>query len=64
MSDFFDCIYGIVIAIAGLFFVVTPYEKLKEKFPKAPSSGVVKVLGVVVLICGIAMIALAAVGIM
>ena len=64
MSDIFDCIYGIIIAIAGLLFVVTPYEKLKEKLPKAPSSGVVKGLGVLILICGIAMIALAAMGLM
>lgn len=64
MGNMIDCVYGILVAIVGLMIVVTPYDKFKEKVPKAPSPAVVKVLGVVVLLMGIGLIALAAMGLM
>lgn len=59
-----DSIYGICVAIIGLIMLLGPYDKIKEGIPKAPSKTVVKTLGAVIALCGIAMIALSAMGIL
>lgn len=58
-----DGIYGICITVLGLIIMITPYEKFKEAVPKAPSKTVVKVLGAVVVLCGIGLAALGFMGI-
>lgn len=59
-----DSIYGIATTVIGLLLLFGPYEKIKEGYPKAPSKTVVKTLGAVIVVCGIAMIALSAMGIL
>lgn len=59
-----DSVFGICVAVIGLIMLVGPYDKIKEGLPKAPSKNVVKILGAVIALCGIAMIALSAMGIM
>lgn len=59
-----DGIYGILLAVVGLMLLFGPYDKFKEAVPKAPSKAVIKVLGAVLIICGIGWFALTAMGIM
>lgn len=41
---------------AGLLFV--PYERFKSWFPKAPGAVAVKILGAVILLCGLVILAI------
>lgn len=59
-----DGIYGILLAVVGLMLLLGPYDKFKESVPKAPSKPVIKVIGAVLVVCGIAWFALTAMGIM
>lgn len=63
MREIIDFIYGILVAAVGISFLVTPYDKLKERMPKAPAQNVVKSLGILLVILGICLIILAAMGI-
>ena len=58
-----DSIYGICITVAGLYILLRPYEKFKEAIPKAPSRTTVKVLGVIVTVCGILLTILGVMGV-
>ena len=58
-----DSIYGICITVAGLYVLLRPYEKFKEAIPKAPSQTTVKVLGVIITVCGILLTLLGVMGV-
>lgn len=64
VSLILDGIYGILLAVIGLMLLIGPYDKFKDAVPKAPSKAVIKVLGAVLALCGIAWFALTAMGIM
>ena len=64
VSVILDGIYGILLAVVGLMLLFGPYDKFKESVPKAPSKGVTKGIGAVLVICGIGWFALTAIGIL
>lgn len=43
----------ILFLVLGLGLLFVPYEKFQTWFPNAPRPGIVKIIGVVVLLCGI-----------
>lgn len=51
-------LYSILFIAIGIYFLITPAEKLEEKFPKAKSGKLIKGVGVFVLILGILMLLL------
>lgn len=51
-------ILGIAFLLAGFWMIKTPYDKFKSSFPNAPKAGVVKTMGVLVLIVGLFILAL------
>lgn len=51
-------IMGVLFIGAGLFALLEPYDKFCEIFPKAPAKRAVRVLGAVVVVCGIIIIIL------
>lgn len=53
-----DSIYGIILTAAGLLFLLLPHDKITKIFPKAPSGPVLKILGAIIVLCGICMVAL------
>lgn len=46
-------IRGILFIIIGIILIIIPYAKFKEIFPKAPGPAIVKILGGVIVFCGI-----------
>lgn len=63
IQTIFDSILGIIFTSMGLLFLLTPYDQITKIFPKAPSKSIAKTLSVIVIICGIGMIALTVIGI-
>lgn len=57
----FNIIRAILFLGAGAGLLLVPYEKFQSWFPKAPGPAAVKIAGVPVLLCGIAVLALSAV---
>ncbi len=57
----FYIIRAILFLGAGAGLLLVPYEKFQSWFPKAPGPAAVKTAGVLVLLCGIAVLALSAV---
>ena len=57
----FYIIRAILFLGAGAGLLLVPYEKFQSWFPKAPGPAAVKIAGVLVLLCGIAVLALSAV---
>lgn len=51
-------ILGIAFLAAGFWLIKTPYDKFKSSFPNAPKAGVVKTMGVLILIVGLFIVAL------
>lgn len=49
----FDFILWIVMIGFGAFLLVTPAEKLKQQFPKMPSTKAAKIIGGIILVVGI-----------
>lgn len=64
MNFLMDNLYYIIITILGIVVLVIPYDKWENIFPKAPSKAVTKICGVVVVLCGVALIALSALDIL
>lgn len=48
-----DIIFGVCLLGVGLYYLLTPFEKLKEKYPKMKSEKMVKGCGVLVVVIGI-----------
>lgn len=53
MHFFINLIKVILFLGAGAGLVLVPYEQFKSWFPKAPGPMAVKIVGVVVLLCGL-----------
>ncbi len=51
-------VFGVVIVLLGLYFLLTPYEKLTAKLMKPKSKRNIRVRGWLILICGVLLIAL------
>lgn len=47
-----DIIFGVCALGLGLYYLITPYEKLAAKNPKLKSEKVIKVCGVLLVILG------------
>lgn len=47
-----DIVFGVCMFGLGLSYLITPYEKLKEKFPKIKSEKMIKTCGVLLVILG------------
>ncbi len=48
-----DIIFGVCALGLGLYYLITPYEKLAAKNPKLKSEKVIKVCGVLLVIFGV-----------
>lgn len=57
-----DIIFGVCMLGIGLYFLISPYEKLKAKMPKLKSEKMVKTCGILLVILGIASAAMALLG--
>lgn len=55
-----DYLWYILITILGIVALVMPYDKWENLFPKAPPKAVTKICAVVVVVCGIILIAMTA----
>lgn len=53
MKNIINMIKCFIFLGAGLLLLFVPYNKIQSVFPKAPAPIVVKVMGVIVLICGV-----------
>ena len=62
MGNIFNIIKGILFLIVGIILVIVPYPKFKELFPAAPAPIVIKILGAVIVFCGIVIRAAALMG--
>ena len=51
-------VFCVVIVLLGLYFLLTPYEKLTAKLMKPKSKRNIRVRGWLILICGVLLIAL------
>ena len=47
-----DIVFGACAFGLGLYYLITPYEKLKEKFPKIKSEKMIKTCGVLLVVIG------------
>lgn len=57
-----DIIFGVCMLGIGLYFLISPYEKLKAKMPKLKSEKMIKTCGILLVILGIASAAMALLG--
>lgn len=48
-----DVIFGVCLFGLGLYYLITPYEKLKAKYPKMKSEKMIKTCGVLLVVLGI-----------
>lgn len=62
MTGIFDCIKGILFLLLGIALVFVPYLKFKDLFPAAPSLAVVKIGGIVMMLCGVIILAVSFMG--
>ena len=62
MKGIFDYIKGILFLLLGIALVFVPYSKFKDLFPAAPSSVVVKIIGIVIILCGVIILAVSFMG--
>ncbi|MFW5672113.1 MAG: hypothetical protein ACOCM8_07480 [Acetivibrio ethanolgignens] len=58
VKGFVNLIKVILFLCAGAGLLFVPYERLKSWFPRVPKPVVIKILGVIVLLCGFAILAL------
>lgn len=52
MRNLINLIKCVLFLGAGLLIIFFPYDKFKAIFPNAPSPVVVKVMGIIILLCG------------
>lgn len=53
MSFIFNVLKVILFLGAGIGLLIVPYEQFHSWFPNAPGPAIVKVIGALVLLCGI-----------
>ncbi len=59
MKRVFNSIKGILFLLLGIILVLIPYSQFKELFSAAPAPIVIRILGAVIILCGIAILAAA-----
>lgn len=59
MKQMFNYIKGVLFLLLGIALLLLPYSRFKEFFPAAPAPMVVKILGVVIVLCGSVILAAA-----
>ena len=57
-----NLLYCIILLAFGIYFVVTPAEKLQQTFPKAKSVKALRIAGGIAIACGILMVVLFLIG--
>lgn len=57
MKQIFNYLKGVLFILLGGVLLFIPYSLFKEFFPAAPAPLVVKILGVVIMLCGIVILA-------
>ena len=56
--EYVSIAFGVLIIAVGLYFLLTPYEKLAAMLPKKKSRRNLRARGWIVLVCGVLLIAL------
>ncbi len=51
-------VFGVLIVLLGLYFLLAPYEKLTAKLVKPKSKRNIRIRGWLILICGVLLITL------
>ncbi|MDE6220892.1 MAG: hypothetical protein K2G51_10785 [Lachnospiraceae bacterium] len=59
MKSIFNCLKGVLFLLFGAALLIIPYSRFKEIFPAAPAPLWVRILGVVIVLCGIVILAAA-----
>ena len=59
MKQMFNCLKGALFLILGVALLIIPYSQFKEYYPAAPTPLVVRILGVVIVLCGVVILAAA-----
>ena len=49
---------GVLVAVLGIFMLVTPYEKIASKMEGNPTRRNIRIRGAVILVCGILLVVL------
>lgn len=57
MKQIFNSLKGILFLILGIILILIPYSRFKELFPAAPAPLIIRILGVVIVLCGIIILA-------
>ena len=57
MKQIFNCLKGVLFLLLGIVLLFIPYSQFKEFFPAAPAPLVVRILGVIIVLCGIIILA-------
>ncbi|MCM1127715.1 MAG: hypothetical protein NC429_14745 [Lachnospiraceae bacterium] len=57
-----DIIFGVCLLGLGLYYLLTPFEKLKEKYPKMKSEKMIKGCGVLIVVIGAIVIIMGVLG--
>lgn len=58
MRNIINILKCVLFLGAGILLLLAPYSKVKMIFPNAPSAVVVKVMGGIVLLCGLVILLL------
>lgn len=48
-----DIVFGVCAFGLGIYYLITPYEKLKEKYPKIKSEKMIKTCGILLAVIGV-----------
>lgn len=54
----FDFILWIIMIGVGFMLLITPAEKLKQQYPKMPSTKAAKIIGGIIFVVGICILAI------
>jgi len=59
MNKIFNILKATIFLLIGIALLFIPYSRFKELFPAAPAPIVIRILGVVIALCGIIILAAA-----
>lgn len=57
MKQIFNCLKGVLFLLFGIALLLIPYSQFKELFPAAPAPLIIRILGIVIMLCGIVILA-------
>lgn len=58
MKKIFNILKGMLFLLLGIILMLVPYSRFKELFPEAPTPFIIKILGAVIVLCGIIILAI------